>query len=56
MSGVDRGALDDELKRLDRVRIIQLSPEPNQKILTPQIREAGVRLGPSVNHFVSRMR
>lgn len=33
------------LKQLDRERKIQLEPEPNQKVLTPQMRAAGVPVG-----------
>ena len=45
--------LSEALKELDRERAIQLEPEPNQKILTPEIRAAGVLLGGKNNLFMS---
>ena len=55
LSHVDRQTLDAELKRLDRARVIQLDPEPNQKALSPEARHAAIQLGGQPKHFISRL-
>jgi len=50
---LDRAELDAVLKQMDRERIIQLSPDPNQKALPAAAREAAVMLGGSQQHFIS---
>lgn len=42
---VSRDALDAELKRLDRERIIELSPDNDQKNVTARERNAGFSFG-----------
>jgi hypothetical protein len=53
LSGIDRATLDAELKRLDRARIIQLDPDPNQKALPPEAHRDAIRLGGEPKHFIS---
>lgn len=50
---IDRPTLDRALKRLDRARVIQLDPEPNQKALPLEARDASVRLGGDDRHLIS---
>lgn len=56
LSDVERSVLDAELKRLDRARRVQLSPDPNQKALPPEARRDAVTLGGRAQHFVSWVR
>lgn len=56
LSDVDRDVLDVELKRLDRARVIQLDPDPNQKALPPEARRDAIRLGGEAKHFLSVVR
>lgn len=54
LSDVSREDLDRTLKVMDRSRVIQLSPDPNQKALPPEARRDALRLGGSDQHFISR--
>lgn len=54
LSHIDRQTLDTELKRLDRARMIQLDPDPNQKALPPEAIRDAIRLGGEPKHFISR--
>lgn len=42
LDDVNREDLDRTLKAMDRSRMIQLSPDPNRKALSPEARRAAV--------------
>lgn len=53
LGDIGREDLDRTLKAMDRSRMIQLSPDPNQKALPAQARRDAVSLGGSDQHFIS---
>jgi hypothetical protein len=53
LPGIDRETLDKTLKAMDRSRVIQLEPEPNQKALPPEAREAAVKIGGEDKHLIT---
>jgi hypothetical protein len=53
LPGIDRETLDKTLKAMDRSRVIQLEPEPNQKALPPEARDAAIRIGGEDKHLIT---
>jgi hypothetical protein len=53
LAAVDRAALDQTLKTMDRSRLIQLEPDPNRKALPPEAHEAAIRIGGEDKHFIT---
>jgi hypothetical protein len=50
---VGRTDVDRELKRMDRLPGISVIPEENQKTLTPEERDAAVKIGGKDNHLIA---
>lgn len=50
---VEHDELSATLKEMDRERLIQLDPDPNQKALPREARAAAVKLGGEDKHFMS---
>lgn len=50
---VDRDEVDETLRRMNRLSDVNLVPESNQKVLSPQDREAAVLIGDQDKHLIS---
>lgn len=50
---VDRAAVDETLRRMNRLPDVNLVPESNQKVLSTQDREAAVLIGDQDKHLIS---
>jgi hypothetical protein len=53
LSNIDRHVLDSTLKLMDRQRVIQLEPDPNQKALPPEAHDAALSIGGEDKHFIT---
>ncbi|MDH2427258.1 hypothetical protein [Sphaerisporangium sp. TRM90804] len=52
LGGIPRADVDDALRRMSRLRDVNIAPESNQKTLAPEDREAAVTIGDQDKHLL----